>query len=138
MAISGAVSATYFPENDGDAGGDGNNNHVTRTRWPRSIPGIGSSAVRLLMQGTKQMDTRSTIYRKYFKQGTKNDAISDFRNLNPEVTRSRSYGAIGFRGGLKIKLTFNDKTNHWLPTMKISHPDMDKSIKIVYINKKID
>ena len=79
------------------------------------------------------------MYRKYFKQGTKSNAISDFESLNCKVVRYRDYGAIGVSGNTKVKLTLKNKTNTRLPTLQISDSkNMDKSIKIVYINKHLE
>ena len=123
-----------FPENDGyDV-----TSHETCARGPRSVHGIVSSVLRALLKGTKEVETRSTIYRKYLKKGAELDAISDFNSLNFKVARNRNYGAIGIKGDTKVKLTLKDKTNHWLPTIGIRNPNMDKSVKIVYMNKTID
>ena len=140
------ISSAFLPVNSADfkrldiSENDGYDitSHVTGTRWPRSVHSIGGSVVRALLKGTKQVETRSTVYRKYLKQGTAFDAISDFNSLNFKIRTNKNYGAIGIKGHTKVKLTLKDKTNHWLPTIGIRNPNMDKSVKIVYMNKQID
>ena len=124
-----------LPANDGDD----IKNHVTGVRWPRALPtGIGRSfLVRRIMKGTKEAETMSTKYRKFFKQGTEDDAISDFNALGSHISDNRRAGAIGVADGVKFRLSIKDKSNSWLPTMRISDPNMPKSIKIVYIDKPV-
>ena len=129
------VGAADFSE---FAGNDVMQNHVTDPRWRRSVPGeIGSALVRAIMKGTVEVKTSSPRYRKFFKQGSEYDAIDDFNGLNSRVTMSKSYGATGYVGKTRFHLTIKDKTNSWLPTLKISDPSMSKQIKIIYLNRPL-
>ena len=125
------VGAADFSE---FAGNDVMQNHMTDSRWRRSVPW---EIVRAIMKGTIEAKTRSTRYRKFFKQGSDNDAISDFNGLKSKVILREPYGSTGYVGKTRIQLTIKDKTNSWLPTLQISDPSMAKEIKIVYLNKPL-
>ena len=86
------------------------------------------------MKGTKEVPTKSPNHRKFLKQGTEHDAISDFNSMNPVDVNTRSYGADGLVGDTKFRLKLRDSRNSKLPTILISDPEMAKQIKIVYIN----
>ena len=41
----------------------------------------GAAAIKQLIKGTKEVRTKSTIYRKYEKKGTRETAIDDFETI---------------------------------------------------------
>ena len=119
-----------FPENDGYY----IRSHVTGTRWSRSIPGVGGAVVKALLKGTKEVALGNSVNRKFYKQGSESDAISDFDSLNCKIVRNKNYGSIGYKGHTKFTLTLN----YFHPTIKISDPSMDRPIKIVYNNMPVE
>ena len=114
---------------------DGNNitSHMTGSRWSRSIPGVGGAVVKTLLKGTLEVETRSTVSRKFLKRGRKSDAIRDFNSLNSDIISNHGYGATGVLGDTRVRLRLIDEKNRGLPTLQIWDPNMDKSIRIHYI-----
>ena len=111
--------------------------YVTGTGLSRSVPGIADAVVKAFMKGAREVPTKSTVYRKFLKQGTGFDAIAEFNSLNADNVSRNGYGAIGVTGDTRVKLTLRDREISGLPTVQIWDPNMAKSVKIVYINKPI-
>lgn len=111
--------------------------HVIGTRWSRSVAGIADVVVKAFMKGAKEVSSKSPNYRKFLKKGTEFDAVTDFNSLNSNIVKRQGYGAIGVMGDSKVKLKLRDGKNSNLPTVQIWDPNMEKSVKFVYINKPI-
>ena len=127
------VNATNFkrvisPDNDGNDV----RSHVPVARSSRAVTGTGSAVLRYLLKGAKEVPTESPFNRKFLKQGTEDDAISDFNALNCKAVKRKSYGATGVKGNAIVKLVLNDFSRS---TIVVSDPNMAKSIKVIYIKK---
>lgn len=72
------------------------------------------------------------------KQGTREDAISDFNSMNPSYVTQRRFGTEGLvEDRTFIRLRPFDRTNSRLPTIFIEDHERANPIKIVYIDKPI-
>ena len=124
-----------YPADAGSLGGI--TNHVISTRRSRSVHGIAPAIVKAFMKGTREVPSKSPVYRKFLKQGSEFDAVTDFNSLNSDVVERMGYGAVSTMGDIKVKLKLRDGKNSKLPTVQIWDPNMEKSVKIIYINKPI-
>ena len=107
-------------------------------RRTRSGFTVGKAAMKALLKGTKEVPTQSTNYRKYLKQGNLQEAISDFKLINPNLidTDRRPYLKQGMlEDKTFLRLTMSDRSNHRRPTIFIADHERTNPIKIVYIDK---
>ena len=130
--------ATAF-KREAFSGNDGYDirSHMTGTSRSLSVPGVARAVVKAIMTGTREVGTASQVSRKFLKRGAQSDAVADFNSFNSDIINTHGYGAMGVTGDTKVKLRLIDSKYRGLPSLQIWQPNMDKSIKIYYIDKPI-
>ena len=115
------------------SGGNKFREHISNIRRSRSVPGIANPAIKAFIKSAVEVPTTSQKYRKFMKEGNRQDAIADFNKLKPTNVLQKRLTTGGFVGDAKLLLKLNPGRR---PNILIFDPKSDSSVKIVYFKDR--